>query len=416
MPSSPALMARALVGSPIRRPFEGCVFWACLLLLLGVALLGHISLWVTEPTGAVFVFLGTAIVATIASIPALWLLWALDRRERESIWLFGGAVLWGAVVSTGLSGIVNSLGAAAIFDRVQQMGEAAEDAQEITNVLAAALVAPPVEELAKGLALLALFWFMRAEFDNLRDGLIYGALVGLGFNIAETALYVMKGYLETGDAPLGVQLAVRFVFLGLNGHLIFSALFGAGLGIARQTPRRWLRVVAPLVGYALAVFAHALANSLGVIVFSLLLSASGAETAGDFAEIPLSIVWTAAAISDLVAGGWAYIVLGILLGLSARWERAVIRLYLADEGGEVVTPEEYASIMHRLPAFGSHEVARRQGRLGERIVNAQAELAFRKWHLRRDGADPETDLLVALWRQDIAMLREAAQPGAPSAA
>ena len=35
----------------------------------------------------------------------LLFLWVLDRRERESVWLFGGAIAWGAVISTGLSAL-----------------------------------------------------------------------------------------------------------------------------------------------------------------------------------------------------------------------------------------------------------------------------------------------------------------------
>jgi RsiW-degrading membrane proteinase PrsW (M82 family) len=405
-------MARALHGSPLRRPLAGCFIWVALLALLMLALLGHVGLWLGGPTAAALVFAGTALVATIASLPALGFLWWLDRREPESGWLVGAAVLWGAVVSTGLSGIFNSLGSEIIVDRIGMI-EAADDAEQIAGILTAALIAPPVEETAKGLALLVLFWFLRAEFDNLRDGLIYGALVGLGFNIAETALYVMKGYQEDGVAPLGVQLAVRFVFLGLNGHLIFSALTGAGLGLARQTPRRWLRLVAPPLGYGLAVLAHALANSFGVLTFAALLAAVGLDSAADLPSLPLDAVWLAAAISDLLVEGWAYLVLALLLILSARWERAVIRLFLADEVGVSVTPTEYASLVQGIPAFGTHEVARRAGRLGRAIFNAQAELAFRLWHLHRDGRDPATDPLVAAWRQDIATLRAQAEPTPP---
>lgn len=411
---SPALIARALEGSPLRRPLAGCFFWAALLLLLGIAFLGHASLWLTEPAGALGVFVGTAAVAIIASLPALWFLRLLDRRERESLWLFGGAVLWGAVVATGVSGVFNSLGGAIIFDRLEAAGEL-EDAEGIAGILTAALVAPFVEESAKGLALLVLFWYFRAEFDNLRDGIIYGALVGLGFNIAETALYVMKGYVETGEAPLGVQLAVRFVFLGVNGHLIFSALVGAGMGLARQTRRRWLRIMAPVTGYALAVIAHGLGNSLGVIVFSLLLAGMGVDLEGSFAALPVEAVWLASAVSTLLVEGWAYALLLALLGLSARWERAVIRLYLADEIGAAVTPEEYASLRRSMPLLGTHEVVQRGGRTAQRIFNAQTELAFRKWHLLREGRDPTDDPLVGAWRQDIATLRQMA-PAAPPAA
>ncbi|MEN9933801.1 MAG: hypothetical protein RLZZ387_380 [Chloroflexota bacterium] len=39
------------------------------------------------------------------------------------------------------------------------------------------------------------------------------------------------------------------------------------------------------------------------------------------------------------------------------------------------------------------------------IVNAQNELAFRKWRVAAEGGDPEADPLVVGWRRHIAALR-----------
>ena len=51
-------------------------------------------------------------------------------------------------------------------------------------------------EIAKALGVLLIFWLLRAEFDNMRDGIVYGALVGLGFNWFEAAPHVapITGY------------------------------------------------------------------------------------------------------------------------------------------------------------------------------------------------------------------------------
>jgi hypothetical protein len=88
------------------------------------------------------------------------------------------------------------------------------------------------------------------------------------------------------------------------------------------------------------------------------------------------------------------------------WERAILRTFLADEvGTPAVLPEEYESMQRGMPIFGMHAAALRDGRRGRQIANAQAELAFRKWHLAREGGDPTTDPLVEAWRQDIAGLR-----------
>ena len=100
------------------------------------------------------------------------------------------------------------------------------------------------------------------------------------------------------------------------------------------------------------------------------------------------------------------ILLLTLLWLSARWERDVIRAYLADEVGISVTPEEYARIQQdRL--FSS---VRRVRGAAARVANAQNELAFRKWHVAREGGDPNADPLVLAWREDIAALRADTKP------
>ena len=80
---------------------------------------------------------------------------------------------------------------------------------------------------------------LRGEFNSVRDGIVYGALVGIGFNWYETALYVAQEYAKTGVAPYGLQLGGRFALFGLGGHALFSGIFGGFLGYALVEPR-WL--------------------------------------------------------------------------------------------------------------------------------------------------------------------------------
>lgn len=399
MPASAKLVARAMVGSPIARPLGGCLFVGGMLLLLGFAFLGHLALWILEPAARIGIFMTAALIGTVASLPLLALLRWLDRRERESLWLAIGTVVWGAVISTGLSAIFNALGFGFIAVSLEIVGGV--DAELIGQLLAAALIAPPVEEAFKGLAVLVLFWFLRAEFDNVRDGIIYGALVGIGFNIAEYALYVMQGYAETGVAPFAQQFAGRFVFLGLNGHMLWSALCGAGIGFARQSREGCTRLGAPVAGYLTATFGHALNNSVGVFLIGVFIVMMGYDVESGLESIPPLALWGAAAGMNIVVQGALYIALLVLLSLSSRWERDVIRTYLADEVGISVMPEEYAAIVND----------RMFGTLGSRgipwrLALAQNELAFRKWHIAREGGNPATDPLVAAWRQDIATLRD----------
>ena len=106
-------------------------------------------------------------------------------------------------------------------------------------MIGAPLSAPIVEETTKGIGMVLLFWLARGEFDNVRDGFIYGALVGAGFNWFESALYVQQNFVEFGNAPYGFQLGTRYAWLGMAGHAMFSGIFGASLGVARAT-RTWL--------------------------------------------------------------------------------------------------------------------------------------------------------------------------------
>jgi RsiW-degrading membrane proteinase PrsW (M82 family) len=49
---------------------------------------------------------------------------------------------------------------------------------DAATMLAAPLSAPVAEETSKALGMLLIFWLLRAEFDSIRDGVVYGALVG----------------------------------------------------------------------------------------------------------------------------------------------------------------------------------------------------------------------------------------------
>jgi protease PrsW len=110
----------------------------------------------------------------------------------------------------------------------------------------------------------------------MRDGFIYGALVGVGFNLVEAPLYVAQAYAEYQVTPWGFQYGGRFALFGLGGHAMFTGIFGAFLGVARQTTRRWVSLLAPLIGLTLAILAHTFNHSLGLII-TILLREAGEE-------------------------------------------------------------------------------------------------------------------------------------------
>src|SRR5262245_20315417 len=214
----------------------------------------------------VSVFFRALALSGMLAIFPISLLWLLERRERQTPGLFAAAFLWGGCIATALALPFNT--AFFLFvDAIVAQEPAVREmlGPDAAMLLAAPISAPIAEEIAKALGVLVLFWFLRAEFDNMRDGIVYGALVGAGFNWFEAALYVAQNYAEYGVATYGLQLGARYARFGLGGHVMFTAMFGAFLGVATQTQYRWLRMLAPLAGLTLAIVAHMLYNVLPLV-------------------------------------------------------------------------------------------------------------------------------------------------------
>ncbi|WP_432807755.1 PrsW family intramembrane metalloprotease [Pantanalinema sp. GBBB05] len=285
------------------------------------------------------------------------------------------------------------------------------------RTLAAPISGPIVEETSKGLGVLLLFWLFRTEFDNVRDGFIYGALVGIGFNLLETPLYITNGFNATGDVPLYFQIADRFALFGFAGHALYTGLFGMGLGLARQTTRRWLRYVAPIGGWLLGFSGHFLNNALGLFLSLFVYFVTGhpvvdkpaAATASPVVTQPLLLEWLQHSAIRLVGFFPLFLIAGVMLWQSGIWERYVIREQLADEQEPVITPEEYQTIKDDR-SFRTRRIPGYNRRLSAAIVKAQDELAFRKWRVQQQGQDVNQDELVASWRDELLRLRGSITP------
>jgi hypothetical protein len=244
---------------------------------------------------------------------------------------------------------------------------------DATMMLAAPISAPVAEEIAKALGVSLLFWLLRAEFDNMRDGIVYGMLVGLGFNWFEAALYVAQGYAEYGVAPYGAQFGSRYALFGLGGHALFSGIFGASLGLAIQTRRRWMRILAPIAGLVLAIAAHMLNNALPLLV-ALAGAASGMPPPTH--EPPLDTGFLENFIGDtlmqLVIFLPFFLIMALAVWRSGVWERRVIREELAGEVGQTISTGEYHDIVgDRI--LRTRRIDPTRPRASAALVNAQHE-------------------------------------------
>lgn len=201
---------------------------------------------VTASNIIVLSLMAAAIPAALYSLVIYW----FDRYEKEPMWLLTATFFWGAVPS-----IILALLASLIFSAPLQLigGPLASDA------FMAVVIAPPVEEAAKGIALLAIFLLHRHEIDSLLDGIIYGAMVGMGFAMVENVFYFLAVFQEEGAGAWGTTVFLRAIIFGLN-HSLFTSATGLGFAVARFSSNRFVRIAAPLVGWSVAVALHALHN------------------------------------------------------------------------------------------------------------------------------------------------------------
>jgi RsiW-degrading membrane proteinase PrsW (M82 family) len=389
------------LASPLRQPRvarRAAIGLGVLLVLSGLIICVAVG---GLGSAATRVFLNALALSSALSLLPIAILWYLDRRERETPWLFAAAFLWGGVIATAFALPFNTAAILAVAGWLEQNAALKEMlGPEAALMIGAPLAAPVVEETLKGLGIVLLFWLARGEFDNVRDGFIYGALVGAGFNWFESALYVQQNFAQFRAAPYGFQLGVRYAWLGLAGHALFSGVFGASLGLARLCPRRWYRFLAPAAGFLLAVVGHAWNNALPLLMALAAARAGEAPPTEALAPPPLGLfeAMTSASISNLVIFLPFALLLAWIIRRSGRWEREVIREELAGEVGRSITAEEFAAV-ERDSTFRTRRIHASDHAASAALVNAQNELAFRKRRLRDRGFDAEQDPVVGARRE-----------------
>jgi len=398
---------RAL-SSPLRRPKVARRFMiAIFILLLLAAVIINAVVGGSGPDAA-RVFLTALALSSLLAIFPILILWYLDRRERESPWLFAAAFLWGGLIATTLALPANTAIILAVATWLEHNVALTEMlGPDAALMIGAPLAAPFVEETTKGIGIVLLFWLMRSEFDNVRDGFIYGALVGAGFNWFESALYVQQNFVQFGEASYGFQLGTRYAWLGLAGHAMFSGIFGASLGLARVTHNRFVRYLAPFAGYLLAIAAHAWNNSLPLLL-AVVASRSGEAPPTESAQPPavgLSDALISASISNVVIFLPFVLLLAWTIRSSGKAERKVICEQLEDEIGQCVTPEEYQA-MKSDRILRTRRIDSSNRRVSADLVYTQNELAFRKRRLLDHGLDVRDDPVVAQLRTKIVELRQ----------
>jgi RsiW-degrading membrane proteinase PrsW (M82 family) len=319
-----------------------------------------------------------------AAIPALVyvsVIYWFDRYEKEPTWLLAATFFWGAIPSIAL---------ALLFSLAASVPLYLFTGPDTGDTLNAIVAAPPIEESVKGLALLAIFFLMRHEIDSLLDGIIYGAMVGMGFAVVENVLYFVQVYNESGIAAWQSNVFLRAVLFGLN-HSLFSAMTGLGLAVARLSTNRALRIAAPIFGWSVAVGLH-MVHNLGATMGGVLCF-----------------------LLPLTDWGGIFLLGGIVLWALLQ-ERRWIQAYLAEE----VTLGTLSREQYLIACSGRSRLRRRLALLrsgglraylrAARFYRLCSELAYKKHHFHL-LQEAESERLTAELRLSVARLsRELASP------
>lgn len=328
-----------------------------------------------NPAGAAvgFALSTLAMVAVVACY--LW----LDRWEPEPPRLLVTAFLWGTSVA-----VVISLAAENLIE--------ASLPGEQTTFATAAVVAPVVEEAAKGLFLLLMMTGRRRnELNTLTDCLVYAGLTGAGFAWLENIFYIASGEsLASSLAIAGLRLV-----MGPFAHPLFTTMFAIGVYFALRQRSSAAKLGSLSLGYAAAVLLHGLWNGSAVL--------------GPGTYLGVYLVWMMPVFGLAIA----------LAVASRRRESRIIAAQLpAMVSSGLVSPAEttwLASIPARKAAVGSaaRYGGRQAGSAVKRFVLDVVKLAYVRDRIDRGFGD---DRVFALQHEEVRRVLAARAAAAPALA
>jgi len=229
------------------------------------------------------------LLALLAVIPSLLLMWFFHARDRFPE---PPGVLW----RTFLFGVLTIPAAVAIELALARISIRIAP-QALSSLFDAFVVAALVEETLK-LVVIRLYSLRRKAFDEVMDGLVYGAASGLGFATLENVMYV---FTQDNGLAVGIMRAL----VSVPGHACWGALLGfyTARGLLSGRPFRGM-----LTGLAIAVLLH------GMFDYPVMLFSSNTVSAGG-----IMLLLFLATIGVCV-GGW---VLVIRLSRGARRAQAL---------------------------------------------------------------------------------------------
>jgi len=181
--------------------------------------------------------------------PIIYAIWIrnTEKYNREKWRPIFLCFIWGATIS---------IIAAIVLEIILHLSiETSVNDENLFGLITVVIIAPFAEELTKPLALR--LKSVKKELDELEDGLIYGAVAGLGFSATENLIYGWS-FLSEGILFFLILISLRS-FGGCLLHASATAWTGYGYGKTIMKHTSLIRIIPYFI---LAVFVHAFYNSL----------------------------------------------------------------------------------------------------------------------------------------------------------
>lgn len=240
-----ATVSRALPRTSSFVDTRSWVFWVG----AAVTLFGCVT-WMPLVIGRLQAHPNTAVLSAIAwllyGFVFLVILYRMELFERRSPVTVLGALVWGGLAAPGMAAVA----APAMHDIVTAV-------VPVADAWVPSFAAPLVEEPLKWLGVVALALIPGARVRSAADGLFYGAVIGLGFQVSESFLYTAVISADGTAATVFAMVLLRGVVGGLWNHPTYSAIAGAGVGYffnaSASRARRWMVLLGTL---ALSMVVH----------------------------------------------------------------------------------------------------------------------------------------------------------------
>ncbi len=234
-------------------------FWGYLL-LVGIGFLTFVSTLARE-YDAYGEAIGLA-VTSFAIYAAIfwWFTQHIDHYAKLPAKLMGVAFLWGGFAATGAMAANANDAILALYGKIFGQVWALNWGPE--------LAAPFTEEWAKGSGLLLLIALAQRQVRTAFDGFVLGAFIGLGFQIVEDITYALTSAgTQFGANQVGASIGTIVIRMisGVAAHILYSAIFGAGLVYLLGRPAEPRKVGRGLVLIAIPMLLHGTWDSLGAV-------------------------------------------------------------------------------------------------------------------------------------------------------